>query len=125
MAAQLHNDVYDNGLSHLTTSVDELHILSQDPGVATYANIASYTLGNKSSPTISSPEDHTTGRKVTVSAISDGTATGTGTATHFALVDSVNSEILATQELDSGEEVASGDTFTLTELYVAFPAPVT
>ena len=125
MAAQLHNDVYDNGLSHLPANVDELHILSQDPGVATFANIASYTLGNKSNPTIGSPVDHTTGRKVTVSSISDGSVTGTGTASHFALVDSVNSEILATQALSSGQAVTSGNTFTLTELYVAFPAPTT
>ena len=123
MAGKLHNDVYDDGLQQVTDNANVLHILSADPGVTTYANIASYTLGNKSAPTVGAPEDHTTGRKVAVSAISDGSITGTDTATHVALVDTVNSKILAAQELDATQAVTNGSTFTLDSFYVAFPAP--
>lgn len=121
--ATLHNDVYDSGLDTLTTNVNSLHILSADPGVATYANIATYTLGNKATPTVGAAENHTTGRKVTISSISDGSVTGTDTATHVALVDTVNSKILVTAALDSSQAVTSGNTFTLTSFYVAIPAP--
>jgi hypothetical protein len=120
----LHNDVYDDGLNTIVDNANVLHILSADPGL-TYANIATYTLGNKSAPTINIPEDHTTGRKVTVDAITDGTSTDTDDATHFALVDSVNSKILASAPLDSTIAITSGVDFTLTALYVAIPAPTT
>jgi hypothetical protein len=123
MAAQLHNDVYDDGLSTIDDNCNALHICSADPGIATYANVATYTLGNKSTPTIGVPEDHTSGRKVVVSSISDGTVTGTDTATHVALVDTVNEKTLVTQALDSSQAVTSGNTFTLTSFYVAIPAP--
>lgn len=120
----LHNDVYDDGLNALVTNVDELHILSADPGIATYGNIATMTLGNKAAPTIGAPANHTTGRKVTAAAITDGTVTGTDTATHFAWIDTINSKILATAALGANQVVTNGNTFTLTEHYVAIPAPV-
>jgi hypothetical protein len=123
MPAQFHNDIYDNGLNSIPANCNVLHILSADPGVVTYGNIATYSLGNKATPTIGAPENHTTGRKVTVSAVSDGVTTATGTASHFALVDSINSKILVTQELSSPLSVTTGHGFTLTTLYVAIPAP--
>ena len=123
MPGKLHDDVYDDGLQVLTDDANVLHILSADPGVTTYANIPSHTLGNKSNPTVGAPEDHTTGRKVTVSAIADGSVTDTDTATHVALVDTVNSKILAAQELDATQAVTDDNTFTLDAFYVAFPAP--
>lgn len=121
--SSLHNDVYDDGLNAIVNNANVLHILSADPGL-TYASIATTTLGNKSLPTINIPENHTTGRKVTVDAITDGTSTDTGTGSHFALVDSVNSKILASAPLDANVSITSGTDFTLTALYVAIPAPV-
>ena len=71
--AELSNNVFDNGLSHIDAHYAEnLHILSADPGL-TWANIASYGLGSKAAPAISAPADRTGGgRQVTVSAITDG-----------------------------------------------------
>jgi len=121
--AALHNDVFDNGLSVLNTYTETLHILSADPGL-TWANIASYTLGNKASPTVSTPADRAAGgREATISAISDGTVSGTGNAAYWALTDDSESKILATGDLASSESVSSGNQFTLTEFKIGIPDP--
>jgi hypothetical protein len=121
--ATLHNDVFDLGLTKLDTDVNALHITSQE--ATTYAEATStYTLGNKATPTISAPADRSGGgRKVTVSAITDGTVTATATATHYALVDTATSRLLATGELDASQAVTNGNPFTLTAFAVGIPDP--
>lgn len=123
MTAYLHNDVFDNGLSTLTSNVETLYILSADPGL-TWANIATYALGSKSGPTVASPSDRSAGgREVVVSAITDGTVSATGTATFFALTDDSASKILAAGGMTS-QVVTSGNPFTFSELRVGIPDPV-
>jgi len=121
--ASIGDEVFDEGLDKIDTDGDELHICSEEP--TTYAGASStYTLGNKTPPTISAPADRGGGgREVTVSAITDGSVTGTGTATHWAIVDSVNSLLLATKALASSQGVTSGNSFTLTEFKVGIPDP--
>jgi hypothetical protein len=118
--AQLHSDVLDLGLTELTEST-VLHVLSQEP--TTYANVATYTLGNKATPTISAPRAATTGtgREVGISAITDGTGTATGTATHWALVD--GSRLLAANSLSAGVAIASGNAFSLSAFTIRIPYP--
>lgn len=121
--AALHDDVFDNGLNTIDTNTENLHILSADPGL-TWANIAANGLGNKATPAIAAPSDRVGGgREVVVSAITDGSVTATGTATHFALTDDSASKILVSQALESSQVVTSGNTFTLTELSVGIPDP--
>ena len=111
--AKLNDDARDNGLQQITDRVDEIHICSQEPTTFTEAS-STYTLGNKTSPTISAPQDgDTNGRKVEASAFSDGSVTATGTATHWAWVDTVNSILYATEALSSSQSVTSGNTFSL------------
>jgi hypothetical protein len=121
--ATLADRVFDSGLTVLDTEVDVLHICSQQP--TTYAQASStYTLGNKATPTIGAPADRTGGgREVTVSAITDGTVTGSNTATHYALVDSGNSRLLATGALAAPQGVVSGNTFTLASFKIGIPDP--
>lgn len=121
--AYLHPDILDNGLSALAGSNRVLHICSAEP--TTYAEASStYTLGNKSAPSIGSPGDRTpNGRKVTVGAISDGAVTGTNTATWFALVDTGTSRLLYARALASSQGVTSGNTFSLTAHDIGIPAP--
>ena len=121
--ATLGDRVFDNGLSVLSNEANRLDICSQEPTTYTEAT-STYTLGNKTSPTISSPADRTGGgREVTVSAISDGSVTATGTATHYAITDTTNSRLLATGSLSSSQSVTSGNTFTLTEFTIGIPDP--
>jgi hypothetical protein len=122
--SNLHNDVYDDGLNTIVNNGDTLHLLSADPGLV-YANIATYTLGNKSAPTINTPENHTTGRKITIDAITNGTTTDSGTASYYAVIDSVNAKILASGPLDSNVSLTSGVDFTTNSIYIAIPAPTT
>lgn len=112
--------VFDNGLSDLS-NVNKVVICSQEPTTFTEAN-ATYDLGNKTSPTVGSPSDRSpSGRKVTVSAITDGTVTDTGTGTHFAGVDTVNSRLYYSNALSASQSLTSGNTFSLTAHDIGIP----
>lgn len=121
--ATLNDRVYDNGLTVLDTEANAIHITSQE--ATTYANATStYTLGNSTSLSIGAPQDRTGGgREVVVAAISDGSVTGTGTATHYAIVDTSNSRLLATGSLAASQSVTSGNTFTLSSVSIGIPDP--
>lgn len=108
--------VFDAALSKLDLEANRFDITSAE--ATTYAQATStYTLGNKTSPTVGAPTDRTpNGRKVVVSAISDGTVTGTGAATHWALTDTGNSRLLATGALSPSQAVTSGNTFSTTAI---------
>jgi hypothetical protein len=122
--ATLNNRVFDQGLSVLDLEANQIHVTSQE--ATTYAEaITTYTLGNSSSLSIGAPQDRTGGgREVVVAAISDGAITGTGTATHYAIVDTANSRLLATSTLTASQAVTNGNTFTLSAVAIGIPDPV-
>lgn len=121
--ASLSDRVFDNGLSVLDTEANAIHITSQE--ATTYAEATStYTLGNSTTISIGAPADRSGGgREVTVAALSDGSVTGTGSATHFAIVDTANSRLLATNTLSASQSVTSGNTFSLGSFSVGIPDP--
>ena len=121
MADYLHSDVLDNGLSTLTSATSKvLHICSAQP--ADYAGVAAVSLGNKATPTVGSVGARSpTGRKVTISAITDGSVTTSGTASHFALVD--GTRLLCAGDLSSSQAVTSGNTFSLATVDIGIPDP--
>jgi hypothetical protein len=123
MADYLHDDVFDSGLSVLDTLVENLYICSTLP--TTFAEASStYKLGTKATPTVSAPADRSGGgREVTISAITDGTVSATGTAGYYALTDDSESKLLAQGDLASTQSVTSGNTFTLTEFTIGIPDP--
>ncbi len=121
--ATLADRVYDNGLTVLDTEANRIDITSQEATTYTEAT-STYTLGNSTSLSIGAPADgDTSGRKVTAAAISDGSVTGTGTASHFAVVDTTNSRLLATGSLSASQAVTSGNTFTLAAFDIEIPDP--
>lgn len=123
MAAFLGDRVFDNGLTVLDTEASHLYINSTQAATYTEA-ITTYALGVKATPTVSAPADRTGGgREVTVSAITDGSVTGTGTAGFYALVDSSNTRLLAAGPLSATQAVTSGNTFTLTSFKIGIPDP--
>ena len=123
MAAYLNDRVYDNGLTVLDTEASHLYINSTQPTTYTEA-ITTYALGVKATPTVGAPAAKAGGgREVTVSAITDGTVSGTGTAGFFSLVDSTNSRLLAAGPLSATQAVTSGNTCTLTSFTIGIPAP--
>jgi len=121
--AFLNDRVFDNGLAVLDTEANAVYITSQE--ATTYAQATStYALGNSTSISISAPSDRSGGgRKVTLSAVSAGSVTGTGTVTHYALVDTTNNRLLATSTLSSSQAVTSGNTFSLSSLDIGIPDP--
>ena len=120
--ATLDNRVLDNGLTVLDTEANAIHITSAE--ATSFANVAAVTLGNSTSLSIGAPQDRSGGgREVVVAAITDGSVTGTGTATHYAIVDTVNSRLLATSTLTASQAVTSGNTFTLSSVSIGIPDP--
>lgn len=119
----LHDDVYDDGLSVLSTLTENLYVCNADPGL-TWGNIATYAVGTKVTPTVSNPEDRTAGgRQVVVSAITDGTVTADDDAAYYALTDDSETKILASGALAATQAVTSGNTFTLTAITIGIPDP--
>jgi hypothetical protein len=123
MPAYVSDNVLDQGVKYVDDNCDALYICSAQP--TTYAEATStYALGTKASPTIGAPENGaSTGRRVIVSAITDGTVSGTDDATHFALVKTGTSELLVAQALNAPQAVTSGNTFTLTSFSITIPDP--
>lgn len=121
--AYLNDRVLDNGLTVLDTEANRLDITSAE--AATYTEATStYTLGNKTSLSVGSPASRSpSGRKVTVAAITDGSVTGTGTASHWAIVDTGNTRLLAASSLSASQGVTSGNTFTLAAFDIGIPGP--
>lgn len=121
--ATISDRVFDNGLTVLDTEANAIHITSQEATDYTDATSTS-TLGNSTSLSIGAPQDRSGGgREVVVAAITDGSVTATGTATHYAIVDTSNSRCLATGALTASQAVTSGNTFTLTSVTIGIPDP--
>lgn len=113
--------VFDNGLTILDTEANRLDICSLEPTTFTAATVTN-TLGNKVGLTVGAPSDRTpTGRRVTVAAITDGTVTADGTASHWAVTDTVNSRLLATGSLAAPQAVTNGNVFTLGAFDIGIP----
>lgn len=120
----LNDRVFDNGLTVLDTEANKITITSQE--AATYAEgNATYALGNSTSLSVGAPQDRTGGgREVVIASISDGSVTANGTATHYAIVDTVNSRLLAAGSLTASQVVTSGNSFTLSSFTIGIPDPV-
>jgi hypothetical protein len=114
---------FDNGLTVLDTEANKIVVTSQE--ATTFANAnATYALGNSTSLNIASPTDRSGGgREVIAAAITDGSITGTGTITHYALIDTTNSRLLITGALSASQSVTSGNSFTIAQFAVGVPDP--
>jgi len=121
--ATIADRVFDNGLTVLDTEANKIVVTSQEATTYTEAN-ATYALGNSTSLSIGSPADRSGGgREVTAAAITDGSITGTGTVTHYAIIDTTNSRLLVTGSLSASQSVTSGNTFSLASFTVGIPDP--
>jgi hypothetical protein len=121
--ASLGDRVFDEGLTVLSDEANKITITSQE--ATTYAGgNSTYALGSTTSVTIGQPANRSGGgREVTVSAVSDGSVSGTGTATHYAILDTTNSRLLATGSLSASQSVTNGNSFTLASFKIGIPDP--
>ncbi len=115
------DNAFDAALNYIRTNTSALHICSAEPANYTEAT-STYDLGNKASPTIGTPVNgDTSGRKIVMSAITDGSVTATGTAAAWAVVYATGTELLGAEALASTQAVTSGNTFSLTETDMGIP----
>lgn len=125
--ATLADHVFDNGLNVLDIQANKIFICSDEPTTLAQAD-TTYALGNSTSLSIGAPADRSGGgRQVTIAAITDGSVTASGTATHYAIVDTSATyggpRLLATGSLTASQSVTSGNTFTLTSTTIGIPDP--
>ena len=102
--------VFDTGLNTLDTNGTQIDITTSE--ISVWANLAAATLGNATVNTGAPANGAVDGRRVTVPAITTGTVTGTGSATHWCLSNG-SSTVYAAGPLTSPQSVTSGNTFTL------------
>jgi hypothetical protein len=126
--ASIADRVFDNGLTVLDTEANKILITSAEATTYTQAN-ATYALGNSTTLSIGAPAARSGGgRQVTIAAITDGAVTATGTATHYAIVDTSATyggpRLLATGSLSASQAVTSGNTFTLSSAVIGIPGAV-
>jgi hypothetical protein len=121
--ASLGDRVLDGGLTTLDTEANKITVTSQEATTYTEGN-STYALGSSTSLSIGAPADRSGGgREVTVAAISDGSISATGTATHYAILDTTNSRLLATGTLSASQSVTNGNSFTLASFKIGIPDP--
>jgi len=127
--ALLHNDVFDNGLGSLKTTVnnditENLYICSTLPTTFTEASVT-YKVGTKAAPQVATPSERTGGgREVVVAAINDGVVnTNGGSAGYYALTDDSASKLLAAGALSSAQTVYTANPFTLAAFAIGIPDP--
>lgn len=121
----LNDNTLDNGLAALKAAADKTYICNAEPATYTQAT-STYALGNKNfgagavfpaAIAAGSPS----GRKLTRAAITDGSVTGTGTASHIADVTSGSTRLETATSLSATQAVTSGNTFSLAAADVRLP----
>ena len=121
--ASIADRVPDNGLTVLDTEANKITVTSQESTTYASAN-STHALGSSTSLSIGSPADRSGGgREVTVAAVTDGSISATGTASHYAILDTSNTRLLATGSLSASQSVTSGNTFTLASFKIGIPDP--
>jgi len=116
--------VLDDGLQWLTDNCTRVDICSQEPANYTEAT-STYTLGNKTGLSVGAPTDgDVSGRKVVIPAITDGSVTSDGTASHWALSKPTTTTALGAAEgLSSTQGVTNGNDFSLPAIDITKPDP--
>ena len=121
----LNDNTLDNGLAALKAAADRIYICSAEPATFTAATTTN-ALGNKTlaaggvfpgAIAAGSPS----GRQLATVAVTDGTVTASGTASHWAIVTNGSSRLEAANSLASSQAVTSGNTFTLGSFLIRLP----
>jgi hypothetical protein len=124
MPGKCNSYVLDNGLVALKNVATHIYICSQEPADYTGAT-TTYALGNKNfgaGNVFTGPTDRTpNGRQVTTNAVTDGTVTGGGNASRYAIVDSANTRLLVDNDLAASQPVTAGNVFSLPAFAFGIP----
>jgi len=116
----LNPEALDGGLDWVDTNGTTLHICSSEP--ANFGAVSSASLGS-ASVNVPAPSAATGGRKVTVPAVTGGTVSTNGTASHWAITDGT-SVLVATGSLSASKAVTTDSGFNTTAFDITYNNPV-
>lgn len=117
----IYPDVLDGALNVIKNATP-LALLLCPSQPADYSEASLNSLAYKIPPTVTGPAVYSsTGRQITIAAFSDGVVTGTGTATHWALVNA--DTLLASGPLSASHDLTIDNTFSMTEFDIVLPGP--
>lgn len=111
MAKFAHPDVLDNGPNYIKANCNKLALISSYTFGATYAAVnaailADVAMTSTDFTNASSGNDRTL---TSASGKQDTAANATGTASHFAFLDTINSKVLWVTEETSGQTITTGN----------------
>ncbi len=119
MAKWVHSDVLDQGPNFIKSNCNKIAVISAYTSGDSYATVNAAILAEAAMAsgdfTLASSGSNRT--LTTASGKSDSSANATGTASHIAFVDTVNSKVLWVTSETSGQSITSGNA-------VNFPALV-
>lgn len=118
--AYANDSILDAALDYIASNGDKITLCSQEPTTYTQAN-TTYILASYASLTSGSytkANGDVSGRKITLAEQSGGTVTNSGTATHWALVKTGSSTLLATGALSAQQALTASNPFTINALDV-------
>lgn len=116
MGKKATNTLLDNMLDQLINNADTMTLNDSEPSDYSDATTESGNGGSKlgsvsvSTSDFSKADGDTSGRKVTIGGVTGGSITVSGTASHIALVDDDNSDLLHVTTI-SDQSVSSGNDF--------------
>jgi len=116
MAGKCNVFVLNNGLTALHNNASHIYICSAEPTNFADATV-NFALGNYNfgpGLAVSTPVNAVpNGSKVTTTAVTAGSVTGTGTASRWAIVDVPNSMLLVDNDLAASQAVTAGNVWSL------------
>lgn len=126
--AYLNPEALDGGLDWIVSNGTVLHIIDNTLGgvPVNMTEVNNNTLGNKTGLTVTGPTaGDTSGRKVTIPEVTDGSGTADGTAGYWALVNTAEDTLVAAQDLSATKSINNGDTWTNAAMDIEYPVPAT
>ena len=126
MTKWAHADVLDNGPAYIKTNCDKVCVVSAYTAGDSYATVtaailAEATLTSTDFTLASSGNDRTL---TTATGKQDTSANASGTASHFAFVDTANSKVLRVTEETSGQTIVLGNPVAFPSLVYTAKQPV-
>lgn len=126
MAKWAHADVLDNGINYIKTNCNKVAVISAYTAGDSYATVS----GNILAEATMASGDFTLGTSgsnrtlTTATGKQDTSANASGTASHFAFVDTANSKVLWVTEETSGQTIVLGNPVTFPSLVYTAKQPV-
>ena len=126
MTRWAHADVLDNGPAYIKTNCDKVCVVSAYTAGDSYATVTAAILAEAALTSTdftlaSSGSDRTL---TTAAGKQDTSANASGTASHFAFVDTANSKVLWVTEETSGQAIVLGNPVTFPSLVYTAKQPV-